>query len=302
MNSIEKIAKIQIDRYRQIFLNKGFNVSEVQKENYNYSIEVNDKNEKLKVLVYFGRKGIKPGLQGNNSGILFKSLQSIIFGENFFNEETEFKEPDIYIGTDESGKGDYFGPLVTVGVLVNTDSQSALKKIGVRDSKELSDFVIKQLANQVRKIAKDKFSIVRINPEKYNSLYSKIGNVNNLLGWTHARVIENILEINKVDYAVSDKFGNPKTILNSLMEKGKTINLHQENKAEKYIAVAAASILARSEVIKWFEINSKKFGIVIPKGASSQVDSTALKLKNQIGEEELKKLVKVHFKTSSKIF
>jgi len=302
MNSIEKIAKIQIDRYRQIFLNKGFNVSEVQKENYNYSIEVNDKNEKLKVLVYFGRKGIKPGLQGNNSGILFKSLQSIIFGENFFNEETEFKEPDIYIGTDESGKGDYFGPLVTVGVLVNTDSKSALKKIGVKDSKELSDYAIKQLANQIRKIAKDKFSIVRINPEKYNSLYSKIGNVNNLLGWTHARVIENILKINKVDYAVSDKFGNPKTILNSLMEKGKTINLHQENKAEKYIAVAAASILARSEVIKWFEINSKKFGIVIPKGASSQVDSTALKLKNQIGEEELKKLVKVHFKTSSKIF
>lgn len=302
MNSIEKIAKIQIDRYRQIFLNKGFNVSEVQKENYNYSIEVNDKNEKLKVLVYFGRKGIKPGLQGNNSGILFKSLQSIIFGENFFNEETEFKEPDIYIGTDESGKGDYFGPLVTVGVLVNTDSKSVLKKIGVKDSKELSDYAIKQLANQIRKIAKDKFSIVRINPEKYNSLYSKIGNVNNLLGWTHARVIENILDTHKVDYAVSDKFGNTKTILNSLMEKGKTINLHQENKAEKYIAVAAASILARSEVIKWFEINSKKFGIVIPKGASSQVDSTALKLKNQIGEEELKKLVKVHFKTSSKIF
>ena len=302
MNSIEKIAKIQIDGYRQIFLNKGFNVSEVQKENYNYSIEVNDKNEKLKVLVYFGRKGIKPDLQGNNSGALFKSLQSIIFGENFFNEETEFKEPDVYIGTDESGKGDYFGPLVTAGVLVNTDSKSALKKIGVKDSKELSDFVIKQLANQVRKIAKDKFSIVRINPEKYNSLYSKIGNVNNLLGWTHARVIENILDTHKVDYAVSDKFGNTKTILNSLMEKGKTINLHQEHKAEKYIAVAAASILARSEVIKWFEIKSKKFGVLIPKGASSQVDSTALKLKNQIGEEELKKLVKVHFKTSSKIF
>ena len=302
MNSIEKTAKSLIDQYRQTFLNIGYSVSDVQKEVYSYSMEVSEKNEKLKVLVYFGKKGIKPGLQGNNSANLFKSLQSIIFGEKLFNEETGFIEPDVYIGTDESGKGDYFGPLVTAGVLINADSKSALKKIGVRDSKELSDFAIKQMANQIRKIAKDKFSIVRINPEKYNSLYSKIGNVNNLLGWAHARAIENILDSHKVDYAVSDKFGNPKTILNSLMDKGKTINLHQEIKAEKYTAVAAASILARSEVINWFEINSKKFGIVIPKGASSQVDSTALKLKNQIGEEELKKLVKVHFKTSLKIF
>jgi len=302
MNSIEKTAKSLINQYRQTFLNTGYSVSDVKKEVYSYSMEVSEKNEKLKVLVYFGKKGIKQDLQGNNSANLFKSLQSIIFGEKLFNEETGFIEPDVYIGTDESGKGDYFGPLVTAGVLINADSKSALIKIGIRDSKELSDFAIKQMANQIRKIAKDNFSIIRINPEKYNSLYSKIGNVNNLLGWAHARAIENILDSHKVDYAVSDKFGNPKTILNSLMDKGKTINLHQEIKAEKYTAVAAASILARSEVINWFEINSKKFGIMIPKGASSQVDSTALKLKNQIGEEELKKIVKVHFKTSLKIF
>jgi len=302
MNSIEKTAKSLINQYRQTFLNTGYSVSDVKKEVYSYSMEVSEKNEKLKVLVYFGKKGIKQDLQGNNSANLFKSLQSIIFGEKLFNEETGFTEPDVYIGTDESGKGDYFGPLVTAGVLINADSKSTLKKIGVRDSKELSDFAIKQMANQIRKIAKDNFSIIRINPEKYNSLYSKIGNVNNLLGWAHARAIENILDSHKVDYAVCDKFGNPQTILNSLMDKGKTINLHQEIKAEKYTAVAAASILARSEVINWFEINSKKFGIMIPKGASSQVDSTALKLKNQIGEEELKKIVKVHFKTSLKIF
>ena len=301
-NSSEITALNNINRFRDKYLNEGYSSSEPQKENYCYSIEVDDGNEKVKIIIYFGKKGIKTVLQGNKTGSLYRELSSEMFGEKLFNEQDQFNEPDNYIGTDESGKGDYFGPLVTAGVLVDPDSRNSLQKIGVRDSKELSDILVKSLSFKIKKILKDKFSVVKINPEKYNSLYSKISNVNNILGWAHARVIENILNEHQVENAISDKFGNSKTIMNALLEKGKKINLRQESKAEKYTAVAAASILARAEVINWFDSANKKYKTIIPKGASSKVEETAVRLMETIGEEEIKKLIKFHFKTSKKIF
>jgi ribonuclease HIII len=300
--SNEIIARDAIDRLSAKFSKDGYQVSEPKKENYSYSFEVNDGIEKVKLNVFFGKKGTKTMLQGNSSGTLFQNLNSELFGEKLFNDENKYNEPDVYIGTDESGKGDYFGPLVIAGVLVDVDSKLKLQSIGVKDSKEISDSSIKILAVRIKNIVREKFSLVKINPEKYNELYSKMGNINSILGWAHARALENILKGNKVSDAVSDKFGNPKTILNALMQNGKEINLHQEIKAEKYTAVAAASILARAEVINWFERNSKKYKLTIPKGVSDKVEQVAAKLIETISEDELKKLIKFHFKTSQKIF
>ena len=94
------------------------------------------------------------------------------------------------------------------------------------------------------------FSIVTINPAKYNELYTKFGNLNKLLAWGHARTIENILEKADCEYALSDKFGDEKLIKNALMGKGQNIKLEQRCKAESDIAVAAASILAREQFLK----------------------------------------------------
>src|SRR3972149_887344 len=165
-----------------------------------------------------------------------------------------------WIGTDESGKGDYFGPLVIAGVFCNLELEKELKALNVRDSKVVSDNQVKQMAEKIRQICLH--NLVVIGPEKYNQLYEKIKNLNKLLAWGHARVIENLLDSlpSKVDLVISDKFGDEKFVERALMEKGKKIRLEQRIKAEEDVAVAAASILARAEFLTRLRRLSSELG------------------------------------------
>jgi ribonuclease HIII len=153
-----------------------------------------------------------------------------------------------HIGTDESGKGDYFGPLVVAGLFLPAGQQDVLTEMGVRDSKKISDNRIREIAELLKKGYKH--SIVAIGPEKYNELYVKMRNLNRILAWAHSRAIENILEEVRCATAITDQFGDKLFITNALMKKGKTIELIQRPKAEEDLAVAAASILARAEFLK----------------------------------------------------
>jgi len=96
------------------------------------------------------------------------------------------------IGIDESGKGDYFGPLVIAAVFVDATTQGELKLMGVRDSKKLSDGRILELAPDIKTICPH--SVIAIGPQKYNELYAKIKNLNRLLAWGHAKALETLLE------------------------------------------------------------------------------------------------------------
>ncbi|HSA06201.1 MAG TPA: ribonuclease HIII [Candidatus Gastranaerophilales bacterium] len=204
-----------------------------------------------------------------------------------------------WIGTDESGKGDYFGPLVVAGVLVDENNLSKLSTLGVQDSKKLKDSFIEKIAPEIQKISV--FSVIVINPAKYNELYKKIGNLNNLLAWGHARAIENILEKTPCQNALSDKFGNESLIKNALLKQGKTINLEQRTKAEDDIAVAAASVLARNEFVKRMKKISLEYGVNFPKGASEEVIKQAKIFTAKYGLEKLSNVAKLHFKTTLKI-
>jgi ribonuclease HIII len=302
MNSIQDSANRIINDYWQMLRQKHYSVLEIKKEGYAYSFEIVDSNRNVKILVYFGKKGAKTVIQGNSDSNLKKSIESLIFGEQLFdNKDSTVQEPKEYIGTDESGKGDYFGPLIVAGVFTDESTIDKLKNIGVRDSKELTDDSIKIISKKIKNILINKSETVIINPEKYNQLYQKFGNLNKMLAWAHSRVIENLVLITNAGVAISDKFGNEKLIQNSLMEKGKQITLHQFHKAEKYTAVAAASILAREKVIDWFHKTSKEFNIRIPKGASEQVNIVAKSLKQKLTGEEFNKLIKLHFKNSKYI-
>jgi len=301
LDSKEKSAIKIIEHYRKLLTEKGLIVSSPQKQNYAYGIDVSNKNDKVSLLVYFGKKGNKTVLQGNKESAVYQNVNKLIFGEKLFSEEKVDFHPESYIGTDESGKGDYFGPLVIAGVFVNPSINEQLVNLGVKDSKTISDWQIRTLARNIKKIKNVNFNTVVISPDKYNKLHEKMGNVNKILGWAHARVLENILIDCTAENAISDKFGNERLILDSLQEKGKNLNLYQTSKAERYTAVAAASIIARDIVIQWFELNSRKIGFEIPKGASDAVNVSARKIIKNFGEEKLKSLVKIHFKTSQKI-
>lgn len=204
------------------------------------------------------------------------------------------------IGIDEAGKGDYFGPLVVAAVYVDKNVAKFLSSIGVRDSKKLSDFRISDLYDKI--ISKCEVSVVKINPRKYNELYQKIGNLNQLLAWGHARALENILQKAKCKYAISDQFGDGNLIKSKLMQLGKTIFLIQKPKAdEENIAVAAASIVTRYEFLKELEILSRKYQLHFPKGASEEVEKTAKEFINKYGKERLSEVAKLHFKISKRL-
>ena len=204
-----------------------------------------------------------------------------------------------HIGTDESGKGDYFGPLVVAGVFVPEEQQNVLKELGIRDSKKISDNRIRELATLLKNGYKH--SLVAIGPERYNELYTKLRNLNKILAWAHSRAIENILEEVNCSVAVTDQFGDKSFVLNALMKKGKEIELIQRPKAEEDLAVAAASILARAEFLRRLYFLSQDVGMDLPKGSSSLVDEAGQRLVKLHKVEILDKVAKKHFKITRRI-
>ena len=200
------------------------------------------------------------------------------------------------IGSDESGKGDYFGPLVIAAAFVTPEIEPDLKLMEVRDSKKISDGRVLELARDLRQVCKH--SIVAIGPQRYNELYEKIRNLNRLLAWGHARALENLLEQVNCDLAIADQFGDERFILNALLEKGKRIRLVQRPKAEEDLAVAAASILARAEFLTRLRRLSDEVGTSLPKGASPSVELAARMVVKKHGRERLSTIAKMHFKTT----
>jgi ribonuclease HIII len=298
----EQSAKLLLENYLKKIEKSGLLTTGPQKARYNFHADIDGLDGNIKLIVYFSKKGNKVILQGNKELQLYQKVYNLIFGDQLFsNVKTTLNEPEIYIGTDESGKGDYFGPLVIAAVITDPSISEKLKEIGVRDSKELTDQSISMIAAKIKKLEVCVFDVIVISPAKYNILYDKMGNLNKLLGWAHAKAIENVLNVKTAPEAISDKFGNEKYIHSSLQEKGKEIKLHQVTKAEKFIAVAAASILARDSFIKWFYRANKQMNIQLPKGASQKVEEKAKYIKKQFGNEALGKLVKLHFKTTKKL-
>jgi ribonuclease HIII len=204
-----------------------------------------------------------------------------------------------HIGTDESGKGDYFGPLVVAGVFVPEEQEEVLRELGVKDSKKLSDNRVREFAGLIKEGYKH--SLVVIGPEKYNELYGKLRNLNRILAWAHSRAIENILEEVHCAQAITDQFGDKLYVLNALMKKGKNIELIQKPKAEEDMAVASASILARAEFLRRLYFLSQDVGVDLPKGSSPLAEEVAVMLVRQQGEKVLDKTAKRHFKLTQRV-
>lgn len=203
------------------------------------------------------------------------------------------------IGIDESGKGDYFGPLVIAAVFVDATTQGELKLMAVRDSKKISDGRILEMAPDIKTICPH--SVIAIGPQKYNELYAKIKNLNRLLAWGHAKALENLLERVSCERAISDQFGNERLILNALQDKGRKIVLEQRTKAESDLAVAAASILARAEFLLRLTRLSNEVGTTLPKGASPTVELAARMVIKKHGQDRLGDVAKLHFKTTQTV-
>jgi ribonuclease HIII len=209
------------------------------------------------------------------------------------------------IGVDESGKGDFFGPLCIAGVYINESVIAAWDGAGIKDSKNISsDKRIFELAKVIRNTPGCVHSVVPIGNEAYNRLYAKMKSVNTLLAWGHARVIENLMAqssrmIPPPVRAISDQFAHEKDVISkALMKLGRGIELVQRHKAEEDLAVAAASILARNEFVRRLYEMAKKYEMTFPKGASAAVDAAAKEFVAKEGADELARVAKTHFRTA----
>lgn len=288
---------------RQHLEAKEFIVENKREINYGIQFEIVRGMQRGIFRIYEGKKGIRLDAsqirQDEFRASVDNAIKNLLMGVNLGNETKSFQDPKRLIGIDESGKGDYFGPLVIAGVYTDENTSAELQYAGVTDSKKITDHKAQKLAKLIRNICP--YDIVIIENERYNDLYASIKNLNKLLAWGHARVIENLLDKVDCDYALSDQFGRPELIQKALMTKGRQIRLEQRPKAEENIAVAAASILARDEFVSRMNGLESRYGFSFPKGASSNVVKAAKEFTEQFGRDSMNKVAKLHFKITNQI-
>ncbi len=298
---VEKFTIPQIEMLQKHLKQQNWDFSDLAHAHWKASLN------KTSVSAY---KSGKVCIQGKGTKELVQFfIEPQITGEARFGYEDVLFETENadqlkpHAGIDESGKGDFFGPLVICCAFTDEVSAKALYKLGVKDSKSIkSDRKMKELDTEIRKILKGKFALVTLGNEAYNNFYIKSKNLNSMLGWGHARSLENLLEkVPTCQMAISDQFSKTGSVRKALMEKGQKIELIKRTKAEEDIAVAAASIIARAEFVRKMEALGKELGTELPKGASAKVIECGRSLVKKHGKEILTKVAKTHFKTYNDI-
>lgn len=311
----ESKLQANVDSLRELVQGKGWSIVAEKEIAYGYQILVSDGISRIPVDLYTTGKALiqgKPGeLQAqlkawwNTRNNTSTGLEAQVVTQSSFVKTPAALEVKNYagkarIGLDESGKGDYFGPLVIGGVYVDGNTGDKLLSLGVRDSKLLNDNRIIALAEQIKGMCP--YFVVPIEPARYNELYAKVKNLNRLLAWGHAWTLENLLEKVSCDLAIVDKFGDEAYVRSALQEKGRQITVIQLTHAEADIAVAAASILARAKFVQYMEQLSMKVGKTLPKGAS---DPSIVVIGRELvaghGKDILNEIAKLHFKTTEVI-
>ncbi len=288
---------------------KEYNVTEEKKIAYGLQFKINSNI----VRIYSSKKkGITLDTSQSKNEQLNITLNNIyenfkgnnISSPNFSVKNSSDSDIDPILsppltGSDEVGKGDFYAPIIVGSVYLNEKQYNILKELGVKDSKALTDEQITKLAQKIKQVTSN-YSILRIKQNKYNELYSKIGNINAILAWAHSTNIKNVYKKHPFEKLLVDKFGREEQIKSSLKE----LNLKEiifMPKAEKNIAVAAASILARDALIKSTENMNKYYNFNFPLGANKIVIEKGKEFVKNFGEEELKNVCKMHFKTSKEI-
>ncbi|WP_449537194.1 ribonuclease HIII [Ferdinandcohnia sp. Marseille-Q9671] len=208
------------------------------------------------------------------------------------------------IGSDEVGTGDYFGPMTVVAAYVSNDKIPLLRELGVKDSKDLNDKQICEIAESIIHVIP--YSLLVLHNEKYNDLQAKGMSQGKMKALLHNKAIGHVLK--KIEPTVPegiliDQFAVPQVYFKHLSGQKEIIkeNVYFSTKAEGvHLSVAAASIIARYAFVKEFEKLSRKAGLELKKGAGAQVDKVAAELIKKQGLASLRTFTKLHFANTEK--
>ncbi|MCK6439691.1 MAG: ribonuclease HIII [Planctomycetes bacterium] len=292
-------------RVREALLDDGWTVDEQRPIDYGVALRLAGGGM---LNVYNGKAGPKAVVAGKFGSDERKRLEALAStlvevaastapGEQAGAATNLYQSKEPWIGCDESGKGDYFGPLVVAAVLVSPKQVDELGKAGVRDSKRVSDARAMQLSAWIEEHCETALRVLM--PPEYNARYG--GNLNEMLASLHAETIAELAIKHKAKRAISDQFGNPAKLREFLIERKAKVELISIPKAEADMAVAAASIVARGRFLAGLKELSSDATIELPPGAGPQVDSAARELAGLYGAGCLKDYAKLHFKTTQKV-
>ena len=247
-------------------------------------------------IAFYPKKG-KLLIQGaGTEGVLRRFAGILGLGERVDHEDERMNE--VTIGSDESGKGDYFGSLVVAGCVVGPDDMEFVKQIKVRDSKEAAESTIQAAEGLIEQRLPT--AVVELAPPEYGEMHRELRNVNKILGVAHARVIRE-LKGHGATLAVVDRFGDEKHVLDALGADGKGLRVLQRPKGESNAAVAAASFVARARFLRSLSRLSDDVGVDLLPGASAQVEECARKVVAVGGRDLLAQVAKLHFKTTERV-
>ena len=283
-----------------------YSIWSIEGDKFNATLYQKEKHGKRKLCV-----------QGSKAEdfVLFQ-LEPLVLGAASLGYEKELS-PELFsahAGSDESGKGDYFGPLVVCCAYTDERLCDEMQKLGVKDCKRMTDKAVLSVGPALRKLlGSDGFSVVKLGPAAYNRLYAKMRNINRMLAWAHATAIEELLGKKRdCRRVVVDQFAPTEaTIARALKPLGRQTEVVQRHKAESDIAVAAASVVAREVFVReCLKMGTEAFGEAaageearrIPLGSSdAAVKELAVEMVRKHGPVWLMNHVKAHFKTTDEV-
>ncbi|NRA90277.1 MAG: ribonuclease HIII [Simkaniaceae bacterium] len=284
---VTKIETSLAPKIKRDLIDQGFELSQP-----NYTIFQARKQGVICTLYESGKLMVQG--KGKDDFIAYY-LEPEVLGNLSYTYPETILDTSPHIGVDEAGKGDVFGPLCIAALYANSDQITALIQMGIRDSKRLSDKIIIEIAEKIKKICD--FSTIKLFPSKYNELYSRFKNLNHLLAWGHATAIEDVAIKSGCKSVIIDQFASEHVVENALKQKSIQVDLTQRHRGEEDIVVAGASILARAAFVQGIDRLSKEFNLTLPKGASKLVIEAGQRFVSIHGVEPLNQVAKLHFKT-----
>ncbi|HYD84213.1 MAG TPA: ribonuclease HIII, partial [Opitutus sp.] len=294
-----KLDDAQMEKLRAICAARGFSPFEVAYTRFAYKSDA----ARVNVAAYTSGKVVIAG-KGTEEFVTM-TLEPEVTGAPKLGYD-EVLHPDWFephAGLDESGKGDFFGPVIAATVIADKAAIEGWRKAGVQDSKKITEQRIIELDKAIRDT---KGVVVRTcfcGMPKYNELMSRPGaNLNRLLAWQHATALEQALAVKSVPRGLLDQFTEQPLVQRELAKKGvKDFELSMRTKAEEDPVVAAASVVARAEFVRQMHLLSKKFGAKLQKGAGPLVKQQAHEIIAKFGAQGLKEFAKLHFRTAYEV-
>lgn len=270
-----------------------------KKINYGYQYTVKLAEAKLTLNIYNGKKGLNVVYSGDSA--LAERAAALLEGRKAQSAApATFVTDGLWAGSDESGKGDFFGSLVVAAVVVDNSTADKLRAAGVKDCKLLTDKKILGLEDIIKASVVD-YSVLELKPRVYNLRYEQVaaqgGKLNQLLGYGHVAALSKVLEKHEDCHsALIDQFTTSMVNIRALKQRFPQCDVRQQPKAESNLAVAAASVLARAQFLHTMAALAAEAGVQeLPKGGGAQATACARELAAKYGKEALRNYVKLHF-------